>query len=128
MQSTGRDQQCVAGSDPDVVGHIEHEALPDRGPEGGSVNLRLHAGHDPGSRFGFQEIPRFCLAELVRADQPASLIVVGMDLDRQPVCAIEQLDQDREPHREAPRNIRPHQVGAVGGHQPIERLPGVRPR
>ncbi len=89
-----------------------------------AVHARLDAGHDASPGLGIEEVPRLGLAEFARPDHPQGLLVVRMNLNRQPVGAVEELDEEREMRPEPGGHGRPEQSRSVRGRQLVQRRAG----
>ena len=75
-----------------------------------AVDARLQAGIDHAARRGLEHDPRLGLAGVGRIE-PGGAGVVGMDLDRERLAAVEELQQQGEPRL---RMMPAQQLAAVG--------------
>jgi hypothetical protein len=92
----GGDEERIARPHRQPLRQVEDRALPD----GRRQRVRRGAGAQAAdqlrARRGLQDVPGLGLAELARPLQPRGLLVARVDLQREPVGRIEQLDQQRE--------------------------------
>ena len=111
---------------PDLLRDVDDASFPDRGRQRRRRRTGLDAHQDAGVRRGVEEEPRFGLAEGAGSDHPLGLLVVGVNLDRQPVGAIEDLGQQREAPAVAAVDCLSEQRTAALGRQIGELPPGQR--
>ena len=85
----------------------------------------LHASHDRRAGIGFEEVPGLGLAETAPLPRALSLRIVGVHLHRQPVRAVEQLDQERKACAVTGRCVGAEKRRTVVGGHGRYGLPGV---
>ena len=128
MERPRRNQDRLAAADGDPGRDVHDATLANRGRQGVGGRIGPDAHQDPGIRRGLEEEPRLGLAELVGPDHSPGLIVVRVDLDREPVGAVEELDQEREARSEAIGGGRSQESGAALGRQVGQPAAGQRLR
>jgi hypothetical protein len=118
-----------AGGNVDAVAHLGMESVQALigclgvhvASEGVGVDSVLEAGVDDGVGGSVKDHPRFCLAGFPRRES-SGLSVVGMDLHRQKLITVEQLDEEREVP--LPASIVAKQLSAVGSTK-IDKRPAL---
>ena len=103
-----RHEDRVAGPHVTVLHEVQDRAAADRVGQRLRGGTGTHAGDELPRRRGVQHVPRLGLAEVTRPLQPHRRLIVGVHLQRQPLGAIQDLDQQRESGcRCAPRSASP---------------------
>ena len=127
VESAGRDQERRTRVYRQLGGDIQHLPTADRPSERVCIDPGLDPGEYPRPGRGLDEVPRLRLAPFRRPHQRAGLLIVRVNLDRQPVGGVDHFDDDRKPRPEPSDDVRAEQLRPVGGGQLIERNPRNRP-
>ena len=116
-------EDAIAGPRLEAVQAVRDRAPGQRVAQGRLIDAGQQAGPDPAAGPGVEDKPGFSLAALARP-QAADRLLVGVDLHRQPVVGVEELDQPGEGR--IPRRGRPEQGRAPALHERAELRAGVR--
>jgi len=110
--------------------HVVHHAfvgvsVADRGLEIVRREPQLGSREGHGSRLGAHDVPRLGLAGIAQAQAPR-VLVAGVQVSRQPLVAVQELDQQREVGAVARADFLAHQPGAELSHQRVQGAPSQR--
>jgi hypothetical protein len=121
VERAGLDQERAAGDGrPNRAFVAAQRARGDRGPQPLLGQVRPRPRDELGARVGVQHEPRLGLAQRPRPVQLLGELVRRMDLQRQPLRGVDELDDEREAGAEQPEAGLTHEGGTGGGGDRVQ--------